>query len=239
VRGTVKDIIGFAKKELEVAETLKDAERAGWSLFGLTHGYALKGDSVESMKCAEESIKQMCYTESNFQSVALMEKGFALMQQSRNRAAIDCFAENFAFMKRRFAFVEVNAATFPRMVEACLSAEWHNAKRSENIDLRTARKYLRWARIMSQFYPNIGPHRFRVDGRFHIVKEHKTRALKLFERAITEADRIGAKYEKARTLIDLGIAFPDRGECKQQGLDLLNELGAIMPEAELDSAGIR
>ncbi|XZE56294.1 protein kinase domain-containing protein [Planctomycetaceae bacterium SH139] len=238
VRGTVAQIVDYAEKELRVAETLKDTERIGWALFGLTHGLALRGDFEDSLKSAEESSKHMRSTESNFQSVALMEKGFALMQQSRHREAKDCFAENFAFMKRRFAFLEVNAATFPRMVEACLSAEWHNAKNSDEIDLRTARKYLRLAKIMSYSYPNIGPHRFRVEGRFHIVKDNKTRAFKLFERAITEADRIGAKYEKARTLIDLGVAFPYRAECIQQGLDLLDSLGAIMPEAELESAGI-
>ena len=54
-----------------------------------------------------------------------------------------------------------------------------------------------------------------------------------FERSIAAAEKLGAHYDVARGYLDLARVVPGRSaEYQWRGQSLLEELGAVVPEAE-------
>ncbi len=234
VMGQPARILDAGMKELNHAQSSKDMELLGWAQFGLIHGLALKGDFAAANDSAEEAVSLLTATHSSFISVAFHEQGFALLQNSDYKGAALVFHQAIQVIKNRFAYFEVMIPAYPRLVEALLGPSWVDKKRSQtDANLSEAKKYLRASKFFRISYPNLRPHAWRVQGRFLFATKKFAEARKAFERAIVEADKLGARYELARSYDDLGRAFPELTENRQKGQDMLRELGAVMPEAEL------
>lgn len=55
-----------------------------------------------------------------------------------------------------------------------------------------------------------------------------------FERAIVAAEKLGARYDLARAYLDASQVIPEKADAyRQRGRQLLDELGAVVPEAEM------
>ena len=67
----------------------------------------------------------------------------------------------------------------------------------------------------------------------------KTRkAKRYFDKAIAAAEKIGAEYEHARGLIDKStLEYPEAMADRKRGLALLESLGCVLPDAEVDYLG--
>lgn len=233
--GDTEKVIWIGQLELEVASSSNDLEVMGWANYGLTHGYALAGEFQAAHQAADESIRLLEENKSNFVCVSYMEQGLVFMQQSQYDKAIESFQQAFHSMKSNWFFFEVSLHVFPRMVEAALSAKWPEGTPVDSKRKALARRFLRYAKFFRISYPTISPHAYRVEARYLFATGNATKARTRFEKAIEEAEKIGAKYEKARTMIDMATAFPDCASFQQQGLDLLEELGAVMPATESES----
>lgn len=155
------------------------------------------------------------------------------MQTSEYAQAVTCFQRAYAIMKARFFFVEVPMPVLPRMVEAALGPNWHQGKHAEACDLRTAKKFARRGQFFALSFPNIRPRMLRASARLNFALGKKAKAKKLFERAIAEADKLGAKYDHARALYDSNTAFPENRSRKQQAQEILEAIRAVMPQTEL------
>lgn len=222
--------------ELALASLIDDTELMGWANYGLTHGYALQGDTAKALTAAEESIRLTEANGSNFCVVSYMEKGFALMQASRYQEAIDEFQTAIGKLFRCFFFFEIAMPTFPRVVEAHLGPNWHHPRHGKDLPAecnpKAARKYARLAWFFSFSFPNIVPHTLRSLGRLNFALGKSQKARKYFESAIAEAKQLGAKYDQARALIDLGTVFADCRRHIEEGFEILDEIGSVIPETE-------
>ncbi|XZE56291.1 hypothetical protein SH139x_002392 [Planctomycetaceae bacterium SH139] len=216
-----------------MAASSNDRELMGWANYGLTHGHAMAGDFAAAHHAANESIRLLKENGSNFVAISLMEAGFVYLQQSQYQEAVEAFRNSFQSMRKNWFFFEICMPLFPRMVEAALGPSWARLDGNQGGDLKLAKRYLFGTKFFRNSYPNVRPHAYRAEGRYLFATGRIEKARRVFARALDEAEELGAKYEKARTLIDQGIAFPDLAASKQRGLELLEELGAVMPEAEL------
>ncbi len=94
-------------------------------------------------------------------------------------------------------------------------------------------------RFVGIVFPNNRPHAYRVTGRLAAAKSNKRKSIKFFDKAIAAATKIGAEYEQARSLIDKStLDYPDAMSDRQKGLVLLESLGCVLPEAEVEYLGI-
>jgi hypothetical protein len=88
-------------------------------------------------------------------------------------------------------------------------------------------------------FPNTRAHAYRVSARLVKVKGKQRKSLRLLNRAIASAERIGAHYEHARSLIDRSfLGHPDADADREAGLNLLAKLGCVLPDAEVDFLGL-
>ncbi|MFN7291596.1 MAG: hypothetical protein ACK5YR_16320 [Pirellula sp.] len=63
--------------------------------------------------------------------------------------------------------------------------------------------------------------------------------MQYFDKSIIAAEKIGAQYELARTLIDKSLLdHPQAASDRQRGLALLESLGCVLPDAEVEYLGL-
>ena len=81
--------------------------------------------------------------------------------------------------------------------------------------------------------PNYGPHALRVSGRAAFALGKTKKAARYLERSIAAAEALGARYDLARALLDASLVIPEKADdYRRRGQQLLDELGAVVPEAE-------
>ena len=77
------------------------------------------------------------------------------------------------------------------------------------------------------------PHALRVRGRAAWALGKTGKSAGYFERAIVTAEKLGTRYELARVYLDASRVILDHAdEYRRRGQQLLDELGAVVPEAE-------
>jgi hypothetical protein len=123
---------------------------------------------------------------------------------------------------------------FPLLVESILGPDWFkgrdsvgpgNARRAWRISC----KALFWGRR----FPNYLPHAWRVRGRAAFAIGRRQKAIRYFAVARAAAEAIGARYDLARTHLDLArIAEDSRDENEERGHQILSDIGAAIPQAE-------
>lgn len=121
------------------------------------------------------------------------------------------------------------------LAEAILGCDWIDGKTGiDRNDRIEGRRIASRARLLCGRFPNLRPHSFRVSGRAATANGKPKKALKYFDKAIATAEKIGARYEHARSLIDKSILdHPDAGTDRKRGLQMLEELGCVLPVAEM------
>ena len=94
-----------------------------------------------------------------------------------------------------------------------------------------------FARFIGWRFPNYGPHALRVSGRAAFALGKTKKAADYFERAIVAAEKLGARYDLARAYLDASRVIPEKAdEYRRRGQQLLDELGAVVPEAEAEGS---
>ena len=98
---------------------------------------------------------------------------------------------------------------------------------------RKAWRESRFARFIGWRFPNYAPHALRVSGRAAFALGKTKKAARYLERAIAAAENLGARYDLARALLDASLVIPEKADdYRRRGQQLLDELGAVVPEAE-------
>ena len=132
------------------------------------------------------------------------------------------------------AFIEFAGPTYPFSSRACSAPA--GPTRTDGPSRAVARKAWResrFARFVGWRFPNYGPHALRVSGRAAFALGKTKRAADYFERAIIAAEKLGAATTSPAPCSTPHASSPKRAdEYRRRGQQLLDELGAVVPEAE-------
>ena len=139
-------------------------------------------------------------------------------------------------MIRQYCPFEWAGLTFPLLVESLLGPRWADTDGGPSRAIAgKAWREARFARFFSWRFPNYRPHALRVSGRAAYALGKSKKAARYLEQSIAAAEKLGARYELARALLDASRVIPERTEeYRRHGQLLLDELGAVVPEAERD-----
>ena len=119
------------------------------------------------------------------------------------------------------------------LAEARLGPFWANtAKKPSGHEFKVAARAANKAAWVGRFFPNCHPHALRILGRVAFASGRPNNARRYFDKSIEAATKLGAHYDLSRALLDSALAFPELEDRRQQGEQLLSELGAVNPEIE-------
>ena len=176
----------------------------------------------------------------------LLADGVRLMALSRHEEAEARFEEALAIAKKKGimnAYVAPNLSWLASALRCQAEKQPSYAVRQRSALLRRAAKAARRAFWTARWLQNDLPHALREAGQILALKGETRRAFRCFAKSQAVAERQGAKYELARTLLaegqlrlTLGYADADRQIARAQA-----ELSAIAtsdPGAPGDSAGL-
>ena len=131
--------------------------------------------------------------------------------------------------------MEYTLAVYAILAESILGPNWSRPPPEAlgRGDLRLACRMARRAIRVGRRFPNLLPHALRAGGRAAWALGKRPRSARYFERAIVAAEKLGARYDLARSLLDAARVLPDHARLyRRRGQQLLDELDAVVPEAE-------
>ena len=231
--GKSKNLIASAKNEGINASKSGDNLGMAYSFYGLAEGYAKSGHTDLAIQKGMGSVELLEPINSSFLCVAYNQLGRAQIQAGEYSNARIAVGKSLKLIPK-FRLVEISSPAFPLFVESILAADWcRRSKSYSSKDLRKASRVAFIGRRVAWLFPNLRAHSYRVSGRLCAAKGKTKKALKYFDKAIAAAEKIGARYEQARALIDKSMLdHPDAMADRQRGLDILKELECVLPLAE-------
>jgi tetratricopeptide (TPR) repeat protein len=234
VRGDTARELAEADYEIGVGTASGNWEPLAWGHYGKANALARAGKLEQAQELAASAVTLTRANGSWVLTVASAVQGFVRLQASDYEGARIAFEESRRLVNRTFFFVELVAQTYPGLVESLLGPCWCSADRGPGRSIaRKAWRESRMARLIGWRFPNQGPYTLRVSGRAAFAVGKRRRAEAYFDRAIMAAEKLGARYDLARALLDASIVNAEKSNIyRERGEKLLEELGAVVPEAE-------
>ncbi len=236
VRGDIPRELAEADTEIAIGLASDDAETLAWGHYGKAGALARAGRIDEALEFAARAVESTRIKSSNTFAVATGVLGFACLQASDYAGARQALEQSRTSINRTFFLVEFVGPTYPLLVESLLGPRWADAEAGGGPSRAVARKAWResrFARFIGWRFPNHGPHALRVSGRAAFALGKTTQAARYLERSIAAAEKLGARYDLARAWLDASHVIPEKAEeYRRRGQRLLEELGAVVPEAE-------
>ena len=139
------------------------------------------------------------------------------------------------FLWKEWTLFEFTLDTYPLYAEALCADRWQRGPQAfSGQQRRLIARMARRSRIVGLVFPNLKVHALRVSGRACVASGNSRKGKKYFDKAIAAAQKIGAKYEQARATIDKSMLdYPEAKTDRQRGLELLESLGCVLPDAEV------
>ncbi len=234
VRGDIPRELVEAEAEITIGTLCGDAEFLAWGQFGKADALARIGRLDEASELANRSLESLTARRATAAGIASAVLGFVRLQASDYTGARAALEQSRSSVKQTLSLIEFVADVYPMLVESLLGPRWADAEGGPSRSLaRKARRESRFARFIGWRYPNYGPHALRVSGRAAFALGRKKQAARYLERSIAAAEKLGARYDLARALLDASLVIPDKADdYRRRGQQLLAELGAVVPEAE-------
>ena len=131
--------------------------------------------------------------------------------------------------------LEITLPAFSLFAEAVLGRDWCLSEEQHSwSDKQRCGWSLTVALMAAVVFPNNRPHAMRIKGRLAATKAKTKKALRYFCKAIDYAEKHGHGYEHARALIDKSMLdYSEARDDRQRGLDRLESLGCVLPDAEV------
>ena len=229
--GDSDQIVKYSELEIESGKRTKDKVAESWGKYGLADGLGRQGNTKRALELAREACDYLEDFGTSY-TVAYAELGRAQLQASKYSEAVESLTHNLHEIRKGLVYMEITMVTLPLLVEALLADQWISAKVDKD-KLKRAKKNAWWAgRIVTPFITH-RPLCNRVFGRLAQANGKTEKAIKYFEKAIQIAEKTGAKYDLARSLIDKSrIAQSESAQLREQGLQILDSLGCVLPVAE-------
>ncbi|MDP1563673.1 MAG: protein kinase [Pirellulaceae bacterium] len=230
VRGDSAREIVTANKELEFGNS--DLIKKCWGHFGLADAQARMGllaEANENSKLALDLAKQLGGPGS--EQMAQNHHGFVLLQSSDYVGAIDILDKARRSMLKTGFVVDFVIRTYPLLIEALVGPNWNQVK--FNKETRKARRLSRLASFFAWRFPNYRPHILRGIGRLAAASGRPKRARRYFEKSITHAIKLGARFDLARAQLDLSVVDVQRRDSlRNEAIAELKRINAVIPFAE-------
>jgi serine/threonine protein kinase/tetratricopeptide (TPR) repeat protein len=234
VRGDISRELTQAEAELALGMNRGDLEALAWGQYGKANALARAGRVQEAIDLANRAVESLHAQGSLTEAVARQVLGFVRMQASDYATAVAELEKAVKLIWANFYLLEVIGQTYPLLVESLLGPLWAEAGGGPiRAVARRAWRQARFARFMGRRFPNYGSHALRASGRAAYALGRTKKASRYFEEAITAAEKLGARYDLARAYLDAARVIPDKvRDYHRRGQQLLDELGAVVPEAE-------
>lgn len=239
IRGDASKINFFANKEFEIAAMSNDEITMAYGYYGMADARSRMGQFEQGVMHARKSVYLLKKWNATFESIAHMELGRAHLQNSDYGSARLALS-HASRLVIKLRFFEISADVFALLAESILGSTWFlNSSSLERKEIRKAKRSARAARFSGLLFPNLRPHAYRISGRVAATRRKHEKAKLYFDKAVAAAEKIGAEYEYARALIDKSMLdYPEANSDRQQGLELLESLGCVLPDAEVEYLGI-
>ncbi len=206
VDGDAGKIVEAASQELKCGEQTKDNIAIAYGLYGLADGLSRRGEFARAIESAREASARLSRAGLLTVGIAEQELGRAQLQASDYVAAKQTLHDNIRFVVRKLALTETFLDTFSLHTEAVIGDDWVNgSKRVDNKKQKAVSKSSEEAALLCTRFPTLRAHCYRVSGRAALACGRLQKAPKYFDKAIASAEKIGARYELARALIDKSI----------------------------------
>jgi len=234
VRGDIPRQVVEAELEVAIGMACGDLDMVAWGYYGKADAFARAGRLGEAQDLAARAAESLSARGSWAIGIAYQVLGFVRLQGSDYAGARAALEQSRSSVRRTLSLVEFVAALYPLLVESLLGPRWADARGGPSRAVaRKAWRESRFARFIGWRYPNYGPHALRVSGRAAYALGKSKKAARYLERAIVAAEALGARYDLARSLLDAARVLPDRtDDYRRRGQQLLDELGAVVPDAE-------
>ncbi len=234
VRGDIPMELVEAEVEIQTGKARGDAEALAYGQYGKADALARAGRVEEANELMTRAVDVLITRDSLALLIAYGHLGFVRLQASDYSGAGAALEKSRARTIRTYCPFEFAAPTYPLLVESLLGPRWALADGgpSRAIAIKAWRE-ARVARFFGWRYPNYGAHALRVSGRAACALGKTKRAARYFEQSIVAAGKHGARYELARAFLDASCVIPEKAdEYRHRGQQLLDDLGAVVPEAE-------
>jgi tetratricopeptide (TPR) repeat protein len=240
IRGNASRVVHFARREGALAKASGDCIVLAFCDYGQAEGLARSGKTLEALERANSALATMDSLNATFLCLAHIQLARVLLQLGEHENARNHLGKAI----RMYPSLKFNELTFPALplyVDVFVPLDWW--KRSQQV-IRSSIPFrvslcAQVARVLSRLFPNHRPPSYRASGRLAAAKGKTRRAIKYFDKAIAAATKIGAEYELARSMIDKSMLdHPQATADRQRGLDLLESLGCVLPDAEVEYLGL-
>ena len=235
VRGVASRVLLHASAEESIARLSNDELFLSYSFYGQAEALAHQGKTKEAHKLAERAIATLTKFNATFVCMAHMQLARVQIQAGEYRDARTSLSKSIKDIPK-LRFFDITVPTFFLYVESVLATNWIRSPSAiTSGDLLKARCFAFFARAAGWLFPNQKPPAWRVSGRLAAAKGRTRRAIRCFDKAIAAGDKIGARYEQARSFIDKStLDYVDAETDRQHGISMLEELGCVLPDAELE-----
>ena len=239
IQGDPVSVVRYASTEGDLARSSGDRIVFGFSCYGLAEGWARQGELTLAQKNSETAIAELKSADATFLVCGYIQQARVYLQGGQyDQARLAASSALRDIPKLRF--FELTVAAFAVYLEALLGDRWYEyAERLPISGRLKATAALMFARLSGWLFP---PHKapgLRMKGRFAARRGKIARARKYFGQAAKAAAEVGASYEQARSLIDGSMLdYPDATADRHRGIDLLESLGCVLPDAEIEYLGI-
>ncbi len=227
--------IASAQVEIQIGEAVHDAEGKCWGSYGVANALARAGEK----SAADEYMRQAMEIVAGKDNIivlptALQTYGFVDLQAGDYPSARAALEQSRALIEKHWGFVDYSVRCYPLLTEAILGPRWHDKPSALSTnEVRYAWRMRRWAHFWGWRFPNYLPHALRASGRAALVRGQRKKAIHYFQSGIKSAERIGARYDLARLLIDLAKVKEDGANgYEERGHGILTEIGAVLPMGE-------
>jgi serine/threonine protein kinase/tetratricopeptide (TPR) repeat protein len=239
IRGDSSKIEEYGRKEFELAKRSNDEITMAYGNYGLADAYSRQGEFQRGVLHAQAAVDVLEKWNATFKCIAYQELGRTQLQASDYPAARATLRHAVGLVFR-FRFFEISVPSFSLLAEAVLGSNWIvNSESLSRKDRNSAQRMARIARWTGWLFPNNLPHAHRVSARHAVAKGKKRKAMKYFDKALAAAQKVGADYEGARARIDKSMLdYPNSKWDREQGLALLESLGCVLPDAEVEYLNI-
>lgn len=232
IRGDTESEILAAKTELEIGETVDDSEGKCWGSYGMANALARSGRLNEAHQHMQRAMTILSgRTNIIVEPTALQTYGFVHLQSGNYEAARDVLEKARGMMAANLGYVDYSLRCYPLLVEAILGPHWHDTQTVHSpADARRAWSVSRWGLFWAKRLPNTLPHALRARARAAWVRGKSKSAERYLMESIHSAEAIGARYDLARSCLDLAKIQPtERESCARRARELLSELHAVVP----------